>query len=134
MDSLVPGQAPSGYQTGQTSQLAEGNLLKGPQASSHMHRGRLPLPGRRACRQAEGFYGQGNFAATAWVLQVACSTEVSQPRHRRTWGASQLGHNRVWGGWGASQSVCCRRSASWQSHSQAAQAQQAGCTPGTACG
>ena len=33
MESLVPGQAPSGYQTSQTSQLAEGNLLKGNQAS-----------------------------------------------------------------------------------------------------
>ena len=33
MDALVPGQAPSGYQTGQNSQLAEGNLLKGKQAS-----------------------------------------------------------------------------------------------------
>ena len=89
MESLVPGQAPSGYQTSQTSQLAEGNLLKGNQAS--------PL-----CIAA-GFHRQGSrpisrqmlgcwWRVTVAVLKGACSTQVKQQRLGRSWAASQPEH------------------------------------------
>ena len=88
MESLVPGQAPSGYQTSQTSQLAEGNLLKGNQASasctaacSHRQGGR-PISRQHLSADAIMLVA-GDAAATAGVLKVACSTQGSLPQLRR---------------------------------------------------
>ena len=88
MESLVPGQAPSGYQTSQTSQLAEGNLLKGNQASASCtaagsHRqGSRPISRQHLFANVEMLV-VGDVAATAGVMKVACSTQGSLPQLRR---------------------------------------------------
>ena len=103
MDALVPGQAPSGSQTSQTSQLAEGNLLKGNQASplctaagSHRH-GSRPIS-RQSFLVDVAMLVAGDVAATVGVLKVACSTQVRQPRLRTSRAASQPEHRRSRGG------------------------------------